>query len=201
MRFFKLIIVSLIAFGPFRAANAAHQIEGYWLNTRNHVGIDIEETSHGIRVRRTDQNKWYQYDRIRVDQYRDSQGNTYYQFDNDELEWESYDGRRRIKFRRSHRDERYGHDYRDRYHDDSPGTYHIYKQLSGRWINESTGLRIQIKEKRNRLKVKTRGKWRDFRQTRGGDFIDQRGNRYRIRQGWLEYVSHHGDLVMRFKKY
>lgn len=201
MRFFKFILVSFLAMSQIQASHAAHQIKGYWLNERNQIGIDIEETSHGIRVRRLDQNRWHHYDRIRDDQYRDQRGNTYFQPDADELEWESHDGGRRLRFRRSDSAERYTQHDRNQYRNHTPGRHNTYERLSGTWINESTGKRIQIREKQNRLKVRTRGKWQDYRQTRGGDFIDRRGNRYRINHGRLEYISHRGDLVMRFKKY
>ncbi len=202
MQSFKFILVSLMAFGPPMGANATHQIEGHWLNARNHIGIDIEETSQGIRVKRTDQVKWYQYDRIRDDQYRDDRGNTYYQIGNDGLEWESYDGQRRLRFKRSGQAQRYSHQSGDRYRHHNPAGHYAYEQLSGRWINAATGKRIRIKYKRSSIRVKSyRGKLRDFRQTRGGNFIDRQGNRYRMQHGALEYISYRGDLVMRFKRF
>ncbi|MDH3649983.1 MAG: hypothetical protein OEQ53_09880 [Saprospiraceae bacterium] len=213
MQYITIIILCLGTLTSMEAAIADHQIEGAWLNERNQITIHIQESRQGIKVKRNDQHQWFTYQRIRESQFRDQEGNTYYQINEGTLEWESFDGNRTLRFHRNgdqrsggyndnyRSDDSYENDSRFRRQRDSYDAQKTWHRLSGVWINRTTGQRIHVKKKGKSIKVKgRRGGWKTFRRTRKEAFVDDHGNRYRIYRGGLEYTSPYGDLVMRFKR-
>lgn len=69
---------------------------GRWYDRGRGINLRIEAYGQGFRARYG--NTWTYYTPYR-DYYRDQRGNRYY-FDDDYLCWDSYDGRRRLRFRR-----------------------------------------------------------------------------------------------------
>ena len=185
------------------SANAA--IEGRWKNLKAKVSLLVEKTSTGIRVKRLDRANWIKYESTRPDQFRDAEGNTYQLTNDSHLEWESYDGRRRIAFARLDQISSTAesipsttkHIERNHYYGKN-----INRSLRGRWINKSTGQSIYVKERRNSIRVKARrGGWVTFRPRTNRTFVDQQDNRYQLKNGRLSYTSYSGDFYMRFVKY
>lgn len=72
----------------------------------------------------------------------------------------------------------------------------------GQWYNPSTGLRLQIDDKRHHLKVRfQRDRWTLFyQQQRGRYFADDQGNTITLDRNGITYRSVHGDLIMVFTR-
>ncbi len=199
----KALFAWIIAFTFVTAgqsmAFANGDVEGRWQNTRTNVLLEVEKTYNGIRVKRLDKSGWIRYESIRRDQFRDHEGNTYEILPDGRLEWQSSDGRRRLRFNRTAPQQNI---YR------SPGDKHIERNhyygrsLDGKWINKSTGQTILVKKKRHYIKVKARrSDWVIFKPSRHNRFVDDQGNFYKLNNGRLSYSSYSGDFYMRFIKY
>lgn len=217
-------ICILTTIGLPLSAQADQRLDGTWESTRNNLILIIESTGNGIRVKRSDQNRWYQYEVYREGQYRDQQGNNYYLIDNNTLEWEDHSGRKYLRFQRrsqksdynsagqasGHPDSRYRYDdgkndtHIERNHHFGRNTRNVFvstHQLTGRWINRTTGQTISVKARRNGLRVKAhRSIWSNFSRRDGNTFIDHRGNRYDFQGGRLTYRSHNRDFLMEFQR-
>ena len=187
-------------------AFASHDIEGRWKNARTNVGLEVEKTYDGIRVKRLDKANWIRYESIRSNQFKDRNGNTYALRTDGVLEWESYDGRKRLRFTKDdyHID---GYTYPDRTPDKYVERNHYYgkdkyRTLEGKWINKSTGQAVWVKVRSRHIKVKAhRGGWITFKPRHNRSFVDDHGNRYQLRNGKLAYTSYSGDFYMRFVRY
>lgn len=210
-------LLFMISFSPSTWAN--QDLEGTWKNEQNQITLIIQSTNNGIRVRRSGQNRWYEYERIRQNQFRDREGNTYYFNRDNTLEWEDRSGNKRIRFTRwseslmrqqGHGDQfsrnrnRHGkHTYVERNHHYGR-SYHTVvgtHGLQGRWINRTTGQVIHVKAKNNRLQVKAqRGGWETFNRRDGNTFVDRRGNHYDVIGNKLIYTSRNRDFRMEFDK-
>ena len=199
----SLILGSIIA-AP--SAFASHDIEGRWKNARTNVGLEVEKIYDGIRVKRLDKANWIKYKSIRSNQFKDRNGNTYALRSDGILEWESYDGRKRLRFTK----DEYGSDgltYRDRTPEKYVERNHYYGPnrnpvLEGKWINKSTGQAVFVKERKRHIKVKAhRGGWVSFKPRHNRSFVDDHGNRYQLKNGKLAYTSYSGDFYMRFVRY
>jgi len=84
---------SVRSYGRTRSAD---RYCGSWSNRDRRISLSIEAFGRGFRARYG--NDWTYYTPYR-DHYRDRRGNRYY-FDDDYLCWDSYDGKRRLRFRR-----------------------------------------------------------------------------------------------------
>ena len=205
----SFVMVVFMFLGWSSQVTANHDIEGLWKNARTNVSLEVRKTYDGISVKRLDRSGWIDYRSFRNDQFRDSRGNTYVLQDNGILEWESYEGRKRLQFKKDHSDSHYQSQTGSGHHGDKyvERNYHYGKgrndrSLEGRWINKSSGQAIMIKERRRSIKVKAhRGGWTTFDQRRGHVFVDHYGNRYEFRNGRLSYTSQSGDFMMRFMRY
>ncbi len=220
----SFFICMVAAIGLPLNAQADQRLDGTWESSRNNLILIIESTSNGIRVKRSDQNRWYQYEEYREGQYRDQQGNNYYLIDNNTLEWEDHSGRKYLRFQRrsqksdynsadqasGHLDSRYSYDDRNKdthiernhhFGRNPRNTFVSTHQLTGRWINRTTGQTISVKARRNGLRVKAhRSGWSNFSRRDGNTFIDPRGNRYDFQGGRLTYTSYSRDFLMEFQR-
>ena len=202
MKKIKTMVLALSSICMINVIAANSSIEGQWKNEKAKVSVLVEKTYDGIRVKRLDRTNWIKYESTRANQFRDNDGNTYLLRRDGNLEWESYDGRRRIVFARAvssssikpkgsthiERNHYYGRDF--------------YRSLEGKWINRSTGQSIWIKERRKSIRVKAhRRGWVTFRPRANRTFVDPHGNRYQVKNGRLSYTSYSGDFYMRFVKY
>jgi hypothetical protein len=199
------------------SAHADHRIEGIWENPGHRILLTIESTGNGIRVKRSDQNRWYHYDEFRDGQFRDRDGNTYYLIDDQTLEWEDRSGRKYLRFQRQHRgrsgngnpyDNAYrenGDTYIERNHyldGHAKRDFITAHRLIGRWINPTTGQMIEIRSHKQGIKVRAhRGGWTHFYRRDGNTFLDQKGNRYDFIGGNLVYTSRRGDFRMEFSRH
>ncbi|MBK8506785.1 MAG: hypothetical protein IPL46_34155 [Saprospiraceae bacterium] len=227
MRGSKSIIVvamSLICFA--NVAHADHHLEGVWESDRNQIVLTIETIKEGIRVKRTGQNRWYEYLEYRENQFRDSQGNIYYLLGDNTLEWEDKSGKKRLRFQkksniRQHAAESRPRDSQDNWdaqegardRDNYIERNHYYghqgqqasvstHSLDGRWINQTTGQVISVKSKNNTLRIKAhRGGWETFYRKDGNTFIDSHGNRYDAHKNELSYSSRRADFYMTFRRF
>ncbi len=202
--FLGICLLSIFAMSVVRGN---HDIEGEWTNRRAGVSVQVEKTSHGIKVKRLDRADWIYYESFRGGEYRDQNGNTYILNDEGILEWQSYNGRKKLRFQKnlnpSYRDDHPGLKNRDTYIERN----HHYGNsnrhgLEGKWINQSTRQTIVVKERRNKIKVRAaRTGWVTFERRRGQRFVDDRGNMYKWQRGSLTYESRNGDFYMRFVPY
>jgi len=187
-------------------ASAKSGVEGIWINSARGLTVFVEAIPDGIRVKRTDQQRWYEYEEYRVGQYRDADGNNYYFVDDSKLEWEGKDGKKRIIFSRGSMPEpsivqnspKSAHDVhieRNYFYGESARP----SELEGRWMNLSTGQSIFIKARANHIKVRAhRGGWTTFFRDDRNTFFDNRGNRYDALPGKMIYRSKTGDFKMAF---
>lgn len=179
-------------------------IEGRWINQRLGLEITIEETSSGIKVVRSDKDEWFFYQRRANNSYRDQRGNIYSQQGNNLL-FTSAKGRS-ISFERaigssSHQPRSYGNDnYNAQGYCPAPN---VNARLQGTWVNQSTGQKIDIDERRRGIMVRAKlfDRRSYFRSKGSGLFIDDRGNSYTMTNRGLTYESFNGDFSMRFIRY
>jgi len=196
----------LIFFGSTQV-HGKNDVEGKWINATKGLTLIVETTSNGIRVKRTDQQNWYEYEEYRVGQYRDKDGNNYYLIDGEKLEWEGKDGERRLVFSRGSiptssiplendaKDQSEYHVERNYYYGDAFGP----SQLEGWWRNRSSGQSIFVQAHKHLIKVRAhRGGWTTFYRDDRNTYFDNRGNRYDISAGKMFYSSRSGDFKMVF---
>ncbi len=211
-----LICIALACL-PAMATARSLQVEGTWENTRAQITLLVEITSEGIKVLRNNQSRWYYYQEIRTDQYRDQDGNTYSLIDHNTLEWESIDGEKRIRFYKGTRNGSKARIKSNSRSDVHIQRNHYYKggksrrfgsrtvhprTLEGKWLNNHTGQTIRVKAKRNRLYVRAkRTGWVRFHQGYDQTFTDQYGNSYEYDHGRLTYISRNRDFKMTFHRY
>ncbi len=186
----------------------ANPIDGIYENQKAKVKVQVESTANGMRAKRLDQNRWYEYEQIRPGQFRDSQGNTYYIIEDDQIEWEGPEGKKRIRFMRSDAGQtdasgsKQGSTYMQRNHYISNRQFVSARSLRGRWINPSTGQSINIRASQSgRMEVRgSQTRWITFRRSDGNRFRDRKNNEYFFDKGTLTYTSREGDFMMRFER-
>ncbi len=205
-RIFAVAIALLCGLtGTARATTQS--ITGLWEEIGTRILIEVQPTSQGIRVKRTDQSQWYQYELIRDGQYRDRSGNTYYLAHTGQLEWEDVEGRRRLVFERHAGRHRQGplsstqstvrqsNTYIERNHH---GTRVEPRQLVGTWVNVSTRQSIQIRVRRQKMTVRMNRQWINFHDVRPGIFEDTYANTLTFHRQELIYDTSNHDLRMVF---
>lgn len=218
----SIIIVTmatLLSCLPSSGWSASYDIDGIWENARTKVSLMVKTTASGIKVQRINKNRWYYYQELRSDQFRDDEGNTYYLIDQHTLEWEDASGDKRIRFYkkgdssqsnvRQSESRQNSKTYIDRNHYNDRGKSRRRGNiqvnpdfLEGRWLNQHTGQTIRVRGKRNSILVRTRKTgWVRFHQDRAKTFVDNQGNKYIFDRGDLTYLSRRNDFRMRFKKY
>ncbi|MCB0603074.1 MAG: hypothetical protein KDC28_17675 [Saprospiraceae bacterium] len=207
-----LIGLLLLLAGMTFAADAT--ISGIWTDQTGHMQLEIRQTSRGLDARASDENYWVNYSRISADYFRSANGQARLRFVGDQLQYTPRDGQKTwILYTNNNRrdngyDPGYGSYGRDRNdqnrHDqewnDRDWDRFDFRSMEGTWYNQSTGIRIEIKETRRNLRVRfNRDSWSDLRRYRNGMFIDEDGNQIRLSDhGLLEYQSVNGDLTMVF---
>ena len=188
-------------------AIANNDVDGIWINSLKGLTVIVESTSRGIRVKRQDQQTWYEYEEYRVGQYRDAEGNNYYLVDASKLEWEGSNGKRRIVFNKSPLpDGSIAHAIREGGNQDVHiERNHYYgetsrpSRLEGRWRNKSTGQSITIQAHADFIKVRAhRGGWTTFYREDRNTYFDSRGNRYDVLPAKVIYLSESRDFKMVF---
>ncbi|NND09455.1 MAG: hypothetical protein HKN87_24030 [Saprospiraceae bacterium] len=214
---FSITLAFLASIVPVSSRGASHHIDGIWENSRTKVSVMVQTTASGIKVQRINKNRWYYYQELRDDQFRDDEGNTYYLINEKTLEWEDATGAKRIRFYRkgssSQAEVRSGdskrkentHIQRNHYYGQS-GKHASSRVnpdfLEGRWINQHTGQTIRVRGKRRSILVRARRTgWIRFYQDRGTSFMDREGNRYLFDRGKLAYVSRQNDFRMQFRRF
>ena len=193
--FGTLILMTLTSILHLDAA----QINGIWMSQDRSIWVEIEKYDRGIRVRHGNQS-WRDYYR-KGNRFESRSGSFCRIIDDHSLEWYDRNSRRRhILYRENQygwnwNDSRNGNRYSDRF-----GRNQL-RDLEGNWYNESTGQRIQIKTKRDRIRVKFQGEgWIDFVQGRNGRFIDEYGNKWTLNRDYITFESFNRDLIMQFHK-
>lgn len=206
----KQFFFTLVTLFSMNNIFAASQVSGYWSNNQYQLQILVEDTNNGIKVKRSDQERWYYYEKSRYEAFIDREGNIYELIDENTLQWRSNNGEKRIKFHKNgnngyrSEDSRFDNNYddsRDRNNNELRRGQIIEPQrLQGVWQNFSTGQRIQIKARRDGIRVKARNSnWVYFDQ-KGPRYVDRKGNTYIFRNGTLTYFSERDDFMMKFRK-
>lgn len=193
----------VIAFFGFIVNIHANGLDGYWTSRDNSFSVEIRQFEDGIQVRQG-QDRWSNFYR-RGNRYQSDRGSFCRIIDDRSLEWYDRSSRRRLTLFRADRNRDRGawdrpNQRNDRYND--RGYYNgDLRRLEGRWYNESTGQRIQVKTRRQGMRVKFRGEdWITFRPGRRGVFQDHYGNKLILYRGTMEFESSNRDLIMRFQR-
>ncbi|MEL6986612.1 MAG: hypothetical protein AAGK97_02190 [Bacteroidota bacterium] len=174
-------------------------LEGFYTSNDPYITIELRETRNGFRVKRTDSNDWYDYRQVSNYLYKDSRGNAYYVYNDDEIEFRQRFGQRKIRFYYDNRNSRnrvddYGNWDRDRgrnqYDELPPRDRRNYEyerryrylrgDISGTWQSGNRGQKVvQIRQTgRNRIDLRRNGnRWRTFYYRGNGTFVDNRNNR------------------------
>ncbi|MEL6923394.1 MAG: hypothetical protein AAFO94_05035 [Bacteroidota bacterium] len=179
----------------FTTLSATRQMEGYWSNRGENVEIEVRSTSYGIKVKRTDRNRWFYYDREGNSSYSDSDGNRYYLDGSGLLVWKNRSGRRQLRFRRMDDGRRNSRNY------DQRRDYHGYdddwrNDRSGRYNNryndryDDDWNRQRYNQWNRKLKVKyLEGNWYN-RRSGSSIFVEKRNRtsfRINTQKGWTTF--------------
>lgn len=170
----------------------ARDISGLWSSDRHQVTVEVVSTSAGIKVLRSGQGRWYHYSQVNPSTFRDREGNVYRFRDNDYLEWRSYDSRKTLRFRKS---KNYRKGRSDQYAPQARrATLVSPRSLRGSWVDYQTGDCLDIRSRRNSIRVSGIGVFsRTFYPTSNG-FRDQKGNVLRIENNRLVHVNRRGRV-------
>ncbi len=198
----KFLTILIAVFGLMGSAHAS-RLEGIWSTRDSRFTVEIRDHERGIQVRQGQQ-RWSNYFK-RGNRYENERGSFCRIIDDQRIEWFNRNTRARYTL---YREYRYGFQYdrnrtgtyqNDRYDRQNFNDYS--RGLEGKWYNESTGQRIQVKQKREGLRVKFHGeRWITFRRSQRGVFIDAYGNKWILNRNRMEYQSFNRDLIMYFSK-
>ena len=81
----RVLILSVSILLSQHFVMASSWLEGFWKSESPLAIIEIESIGSGIKVKRTDSNDWHRYNRINDKLYKDSRGNSYYIFSDNEI--------------------------------------------------------------------------------------------------------------------
>lgn len=189
----------MLLFSPSIWADSnRHHIEGLWRAESFRVAIEIEEDRNGIKVRRTDENRWYYYDFSGNGTYENRLGDRYRLWNEDQLEYSNDEKGQRIQFYRANT-QNFRNNRDGRSGDNSPGyrksiDYRTAANLlEGRWWNNSIRQRIFIDRRGSELVVHFDGRARTFRPSYDGYFEDRRGNRLKLMENQGAILDLVGD--------
>ncbi len=182
----------------FHMSNANH-LNGWWVSNQNQR-IEIIVKDHRLLISSP---KYRQTEVFMPLQgrhaYRNPSGEQLILLGEDKLEMRDRHGMDRTLYYKEN-SYRPHHDQNPNW-DREPGQYMV-ENCEGQWYNPSTGIRLQIDDKRHHLKVRfQRDRWTSFyQQQRGRYFADDRGNTLTIDRNNIIYRSVLGDLTMVFTR-
>jgi len=200
------IILSLLALATtlvsFTTVEARSYVEGYWTNAVEGMEIEIRSTNYGIKVKRTDKNRWYYYDREGNDSFRDHDGNRYFLEGDSRLVWENRSGRKRLRFRRANSGSSNRGNYGNRYDDYNSNRNGRYDDRYGNRNNDRYGNRDRYDDynstyDRNwnrKFKVKyLGGTWYNNRTGQRLSIVPRNRSSFKIntRKGWTTFRQSH----------
>ena len=96
---FPSALLTLFTFFSLSLTAAPKTINGFWKSFKKNVVIEVIRTRDGIKTKRTDQNKWYYYEKSKSTRFEDEEGNRFI-LDGKNLIWKSRNGKKTIKFRK-----------------------------------------------------------------------------------------------------
>ena len=168
------------------------QVEGFWYSARAGVAIEVQDTYDGIRVKRTDQDRWRYYDAQRSARFVDPQGNSYEMEGRNQLHWISRNKRQIITFERSQYDDGnvpggdYGYDdwYDDGYFEDGLEGLHADGSYCPAGFRSHHDHRNLTRAEMRRLR-RLEGRWTGWR---GRGLMEIRVNRKAVH---VEYNGRH----------
>ena len=219
---FQSTLFSLFTLMSFTVSAAPKTIDGYWKSFKRNVVVEVIRTRNGIKTKRTDQTKWYYYEKSSKFRYQDDEGNRFI-LDGKNLIWKSRKGNRTIKFRKVdelednayQNEERFDarknkHHKNDYYYDDDEDDYDDYYPRSNRSRDRDYYYRKHHKSNKRYNYQKERrarqleGVWYNYL-TGKKIIIDARGKNIevRLRGRWSRFhqtrlgrfVNNRGDLI------
>ncbi len=175
-------------------------IQGLWQAAEANVQIEIQEDYAGIKVRRTDENRWYYYEFDGNGTYRNSEGAKYQLYSDDELVYVNDFKGQRLRFYKN----------RGRLNTPIDVPWYLYegrrvsyisaaKLLDGLWAVTRTRDRILIDRRGRDLLVTINGRSRTYRPTNNGYFADRFGNRVKLtsnNRAWLDHQLYRRPLSL-----
>ena len=218
----RIFTLSLILLLTQQVSNAAVFLEGFYKSKYSSITMQLQETRDGIRVKRSGANNWITYQEFSRNLFKDSYGNGYYFYGDNEVEFRDRTGRTKITFFYDQRDSRSGvgnyNDWdndsfdNDRYDNDwnnrnnnanrndrYENRYRFLRgDISGRWTSGNRGQRVlQIRQTgRNLIEVQRNGRWRTFYYQGNGVFQDRNRNRvFFNNQNALTYRERFGGIT------
>lgn len=96
---FPSTLITLFTFLSLSLSAAPKTINGFWKSFNRNVVLEVVRTRDGIKTKRTDQTKWYYYEKSKNTRYEDDEGNRFI-LDEKNLIWKSHNGNKTIKFRK-----------------------------------------------------------------------------------------------------
>jgi len=189
------LTLSLACFIMGSIQSHARDISGIWSSDRHQVTLEVVATVNGIKVLRSGQGQWYYYQRVNPSTFRDNEGNVYRFRDNDYLEWRSYDSRRSLRFRKGRGNQRY-----DRTPPRPRRTLVTPRALRGSWVDYRSGDCLDIRSRRNSIRVSGIGLFtRTFHPSSSG-FMDHKGNVLKIENNRLIHINRRGRVQGVFRR-
>ena len=172
-------------------SKAAFTVVGLWQASDANVQIEIQEDYAGIRVRRTDENRWFYYGFDGNGTYRNNNGARYQLYSDDELVYINSLKGQQIRFFKN----------TDRFNVPIDAPWYFFegrrvsyisaaKLLNGLWIVPRTRDRILIDRRGRDLLLTINGRGRLYQATNNGFFEDRFGNRVKLisnNQAWLDH--------------
>lgn len=196
----KILPILLFQCGLFVNLQAGVTIRGLWQAAETNVQIEVQEDYAGIKVRRTDENRWYYYEFDGNGTYRNNDGARYQLHSDDELIYINDFKGQRIRFFKN----------TNRFNTPIDAPWYLYegrrvsyisaaKLLDGLWGATRTRDRIQIDRRGRDLLVTINGRSRLYRPSNNGFFTDRFGNRVKLtsnNRAWLRHDRYRGPLVL-----
>lgn len=187
----KILPILLFQCCLFFQLQAGVTIRGLWQAADANVQIEIQDDYAGIKVRRTDENRWYYYEFDGNGTYRNSEGARYQLHSDDELVYINDVKGQRIRFFKD----------TDRFNTPIDAPWYLYegrrvsylsaaKLLDGLWGAPRTRERILIDRRGRDLLVTINGRSRLYRPTNNGNFADRFGNRIKLTSNNRAWLSH-----------
>jgi hypothetical protein len=187
----KIITLFVLNVLFLSTSNAAPTIRGLWQAENANVQIEVQDDYAGIKVRRTDENRWYFYEFDGNGTYRNNNGAKYQLYSDDELIYINTRKNQRIRFIKNNGRDAYGAEEPWYYHDRRRISYiSAAKLLDGLWISSRSGDRISVDRRGRDLFVRINGLERLYRPTSDGFFEDIRGNRLKLSSNNRAVLEH-----------
>lgn len=187
------LVFLLLGTFSVQAGTSRHALGGFWQNEEHKVVIEVSLTDYGFRAIRTDDDRWYRYEWVGDNVYTDRDGNRYVVYSDDNMVWESYDGRQ-LHFRKLERRGDSDRSYREHY---------STAALAGSWTDFRRDAQLRISPEKGGFNARIwQGDWRFYERIGPDYFEDRIGNNFTLlRDGRLKYQDRSSGRVYYFEHF